>query len=90
MAEIKKSKIVVLFLAVAVGILTGAILTELLGFILPVGVVKTFFMKQVGFGIDPIRIDLALFEITFGIKLYFNFIALVAVALTIYYFKWWL
>jgi len=90
MIQIKKSKVVVLFLAVVIGILSGAIITELLGLILPVGVVKTFFLKEVGFGIDPIRIDLALFEVTLGLRLHFNFISLVAVALTIYYFKWWL
>jgi len=77
-------------MAVIVGILVGALLTEILAFILPTGVVKTFFMKEIGFGMDPIHIDLALFELTFGFTLHFNFIAVVAIALTVYYFKWWL
>ncbi len=89
MSEPRK-KLAVVFLAVAVGILAGALLTEILTFALPTGVVKTFFMKEVEFGIDPIHVDLALIEFTFGFTLAFNFIALVAIALTVYYFKWWL
>ena len=80
----------VVFLAVVVGILAGALLTEILELVLPTGVVKTFFMKEVKFGIDPIHVDIALMEFTFGFTFSFNFIALIAVALTVYYFKWWL
>ncbi len=79
-----------MLLAVVVGIVAGALLTTILEFILPTGVVKTFFMKEVKFGLDPIHIDLALIELTFGFKFAFNFIALISVALTVYYFKWWI
>ncbi|RKZ31696.1 hypothetical protein DRQ36_01105 [bacterium] len=89
MSEVRH-KFAVVFLAVVVGILVGALLTEILTFILPTGVVKTFFMKEVGFGFDPVHIDLALLEFTFGFTFHFNFIAIIAVALTVYYFKWWL
>lgn len=77
-------------LAVIVGLLVGALVTELLGFVLPTGVVRTFFMKEVSFGLKPTTVDLALFEFTFGFGLRFNFVALVAIGLTVYYFKWWL
>jgi len=86
----ERKKFAVVFLAVVVGILAGALLTEVLSFVLPTGVVKTFFMKEVKFGIDPIHVDLALIEVTFGFTFGFNFIAIIMVALTIYYFKWWL
>ena len=89
MSEARK-RFAVVFLAVVVGLLVGALLTELLRFILPTGVVKTFFMKEVGFGLNPVHIDLALVELTFGFRMYFNFVALVAIGLTVYYFKWWL
>lgn len=89
MAENRK-KFAVVFLAVVVGILVGALLTELLMFVLPTGVVRTFFSKEVDFGIDPVHMDLALIELTFGFQLKFNFIALISIALTVYYFKWWL
>ncbi len=77
-------------LAVVVGIVAGALLTAILEFILPTGVVKTFFMKEVRFGIDPIHLDLVLMEFTLGFRFALNFLALIAIALTVYYFKWWI
>ncbi|MGC9315909.1 MAG: DUF4321 domain-containing protein [bacterium] len=77
-------------LAVVVGIVAGALLTAILEFILPTGVVKTFFMKEVRFGIDPIHVDLVLMEFTLGFRFALNFLALIAIALTVYYFKWWI
>jgi hypothetical protein len=85
----EKKRITVLLLALAVGFLTGALVTEILLFVLPTGVVKTFFSKQVSWGIDPIHVNLALFEFTFGLTFHFNFLALLAIAVTVYYFKWW-
>jgi len=85
-----RKRFAVVLLAVVVGLLAGALLTELLGFVLPTGVVKTFFMKEIGFGIDPVHVDLALVEFTVGFRMYFNFVSLVAIGLTVYYFKWWL
>lgn len=89
LAESRKRFAVVL-LAVVVGILAGALLTTILDFILPTGVVKTFFMKEVKFGIDPIHVDIALIEFTIGFRFSFNFVALITIALTVYYFKWWI
>lgn len=77
-------------LAVVVGIVAGALLTAILEFILPTGVVKTFFMKEVRFGIDPIHVDIVLMEFTLGFRFALNFLALIAIALTVYYFKWWI
>jgi len=85
-----KRRFAVVLLAVVVGVLAGSLITEIIRLILPTGVVKTFFMKEVAFGIDPIHLDLALFELTFGFTFHFNFVAMIAVAVTVYYFKWWL
>ncbi|MCK5832918.1 DUF4321 domain-containing protein [bacterium] len=85
-----RKRFAVVLLAVVVGLLAGALITEILKFILPIGVVKTFFMKEVGFGLNPMEIDLAIIQFTFGLRMSFNFVSLVAIGLTVYYFKWWL
>jgi hypothetical protein len=85
-----RKRFAVVLLAVVVGILAGALLTAILDFILPTGVVKTFFMKEVRFGMDPIHVDIVLLEFTLGFRFAFNFIALISIALTVYYFKWWI
>lgn len=86
----KRKRFAVVLLAVVVGLLVGALVTEILRFVLPIGVVKTFFMKEVAFGIDPMHVDLALVEFTVGFRMDFNFVSLVAIAVTVFYFKWWI
>lgn len=85
-----RKRLAIVFLAVAVGLLAGALLTEILRFALPTGVVRTFFMKEIAFGIKPMNVNLALFDFTFGFNFRFSFLSLVAIGLTVYYFKWWL
>ncbi len=76
--------------ALAVGIVSGALVSELLKMILPTGVVKDFLTKEVAFGFKPITIDLAALKITFGLSLSFTVISLLFVLAVVYYFKWWL
>lgn len=85
-----RKRFAIVFLAVVVGLLAGALLTEILRFTLPTGVVKTFFMKEVAFGLNTLNVNLGLIDFTFGFTMRFNFLALVAIGLTVYYFKWWL
>ena len=84
------NKTLVLVLAVIVGILIGGLVGELLAYFLPTSVVRTFFMKSIDFGIDPVVVNLVIIKLTFGIMFKFNFISLILVVLTVYYFKWWL
>ncbi|MBN1755350.1 DUF4321 domain-containing protein [bacterium] len=83
------NKLGILILAIFVGLLIGGLVGELLAYILPTSVVRTFFMKSVDFGLDPVVLNLIVIKLTFGISLKFNFISLVLVILTVYYFKWW-
>jgi len=85
-----RKRFAIVFLAVVVGLLAGGLLTEILRFALPTGVVKTFFMKDVAFGLKTIEINLGLIDFTFGFNMRFSFLSLVAIGLTVYYFKWWL
>ncbi len=79
-----------LIVAILTGLLIGGLLGELVAYFLPTGVVKTFFMKSINFGFKPVEINLAVISFTIGFQMKFNFVSLVAVILTIYYFKWWL
>ncbi len=71
----------------------GTLLGELLGFVLPEGVVKDFFLTSVHFDLaglvenetGVISLDLIMFTVKFGLKLIFNFTSLIGLA-TAYYF----
>jgi len=73
--------------------MVGTLLGELLGYTLPEGVVKQFFLKSVEFSLggllgvenDAISLDLGVFTLIFGLRLKINFASLFGLA-TAYYF----
>ncbi|MBN2544118.1 DUF4321 domain-containing protein [bacterium] len=84
------NKTLIFILAILVGILIGGLVGELLAYFLPTSVVRTFFMKSIDFGFETITLNLVIIKLTFGLTFKFNFISLILVVLTVYYFKWWL
>lgn len=84
------NRTVLLIVSIIVGLIIGGLLGELISYVLPTGVVKTFFLKSVDFGFEPVKVDLVILSFTFGFKMEFNFISLVSIVIIIYYFKWWL
>ncbi len=76
--------------ALVVGMVSGALVSELLKMILPTGVVRDFLTYQINFGIDTITLNLAVIKVTFGITFGFTVVSLLIVAAVVYYFKWWI
>jgi hypothetical protein len=71
------------------GALLGSALGELLGVLLPSGVVRDFFTKAVTPGLHPpVTIDLLVLTLTFGFTFKLNIIALLGVVLMAYLLKW--
>ncbi len=85
----RKDKLNVLFIAIITGAVIGGLLGSILAHILPLGVVKTLFQKSVTVGFDPVRVNLYIISLTFGLKLYINFLSAIGIFIAIYYFKWW-
>ncbi|MBN1998797.1 DUF4321 domain-containing protein [candidate division KSB1 bacterium] len=77
-------------LVIFVGALVGAVLGELVGLVLPDGVVKDFFLRSVSFGFSPTTINLVLLTFTFGATIKLNIIGVIGIVLASYVFRWYM
>lgn len=85
-----KHKFAAFMLAVVVGLIAGALISELLQLILPTGVVRDFLTRSFNFGFSPSELNLGVVRLTFGINLSFTIVSLLVIVGVVYYFKWWL
>jgi hypothetical protein len=78
-----------ILLMLIVGALLGSALGDLLGLLLPAGVVRNFFTYALQPGITPpLTINLLWVTLTLGFTFKLNIIALLGVALMAYLLKW--
>ena len=89
----KARSISLIFLVLLFGAMMGTFLGELLGFLLPPGVVKDFFLTSVYFNLaglfgnatGVVTIDLVMFVLKLGLEITINFASIIGLA-TAYYF----
>ncbi len=77
--------VLVLFL----GAMIGSALGEIIGLILPDGVVKQFFLNSVSGGIEPATLNAVLFSITVGFKIKLNVVGIVGIVIAAYILRWY-
>jgi len=70
------------------GAVFGSLLGELLGLILPVGVVRQFFLAAAEIGFGPLYINLAVVNFTIGLGLKINVAGVLGILFAAYYFRW--
>ena len=85
---IRNRKLGTLTLWLVCGVIIGSVIGELLGLILPQGVVRDFFLTKTDIGIEPITLNLAVASFTIGFKLYINVIGVLGMLFAAYYFRW--
>ena len=85
----RRIKFGVLILIIFLGIIIGSAFGELIGLILPDGVVKNFFLISVNTGISPTVIDLNLIKFTLGFTFKLNVIGIIGIAIATYMLKWY-
>ena len=73
---------------IVVGALMGSALGEVLAFIMPVGVVKDFFLKSITASVGPGTLDLILFKITLGFALKLNITGVIGILISAYMLRW--
>ena len=73
---------------IVMGALIGSALGEILAFIMPVGVVKDFFLKSITASIGPGTLDLILFKITLGFALKLNITGVIGILISAYILRW--
>ncbi len=76
--------ILVLFVGAAMGTVFG----ELMGKVLPEGVVNDFFVKSWEPELVPATLKLLLIDLTFGLKLRVNGAGVIGIAVAIYLLRW--
>lgn len=77
--------ILILFLGAAVGTALG----EIIGFLLPEGVVEQFFLRSALVGFEPFTANLGVFTLTIGFSLKLNIIGVIGIAFTAYILRWY-
>ena len=70
------------------GLLIGSGLGEVLGFVLPDGVVRLFFLKSAEFSFGPLPVDLSFIKVTLGLAFKINIIGVIGILISAYILKW--
>lgn len=71
------------------GAMVGSALGEVIGLILPDGVVKQFFLNAVHGGLGPGTLNAILFTITLGFTFKLNLIGILGIVLVAYILRWY-
>ncbi len=72
-----------------IGAILGSGLGEIVGLIVPEGVVKQFFLRSVTIGFDPLTLNLGIMDFTFGFHFVLNVIGVVGIAFAAYLLRWY-
>ena len=77
--------LIILFL----GAIIGTVLGELIGYLLPEGVVEQFFLRAALVGFEPFTINLGVFTVTLGFTIKLNIIGIIGIAFSAYILRWY-
>ena len=80
-----------IFLILFIGIIAGSILSQIIGILLPEGVVKDFFLtsRSIGWGIQPDNwVDLYVIRFKFGIFFDISVVSLIGLAISWYFLRY--
>jgi len=77
------------------GAMVGTLLGELLGYILPEGVVKQFFLQSAEFSLrslgaenEAVSLDTGVFSLIFGFTIKLNFASMIGLAAAYYFLRY--
>ncbi|MCH7886982.1 MAG: DUF4321 domain-containing protein [Candidatus Marinimicrobia bacterium] len=71
------------------GAIVGTLVGEILGFILPEGVVKQFFLLSKTLSVGPGTLNIIMLQLTLGLSITLNVISLIGIAIAYYLLRWW-
>ena len=71
------------------GAVLGTLVGEILGFILPEGVVKQFFLLSKTLSVGPGTLNIIMLQLTLGLSITLNVISLIGIAIAYYLLRWW-
>ncbi len=71
------------------GAIVGTLVGEILGFILPEGVVKQFFLLSKTLSVGPGTLNIIMLQLTLGLSITLNVISLIGIGVAYYLLRWW-
>ena len=83
----KKSTAFIIFIVV-LGALIGTALGEVIGILVPAGVVQDFFLKSASASLGPTTLDIILFTLTLGFSFKINITGVIGVLIAAYALRW--
>jgi len=83
-----KRNIGFLFLIVLVGTILGTIFSQFVGFIVPEGIVKEFFLASKIVGWNPVTFNLQVLSFTLGISLEISVVSILGIAIAWYFLRY--
>ncbi|MBN2013044.1 DUF4321 domain-containing protein [candidate division KSB1 bacterium] len=85
----RKCSFAFIIFIIFLGAVIGTTLGEILGLLLPSGVVEQFFLRSALFGFEPTILNLGVFTITVGFTLKLNVIGIIGIAVAAYILRWY-
>lgn len=76
-------------MVVVVGCVLGALASELLGAILPRGVIREFFVRSFSPSLGPMEVNLGVLSLTLGLSLKVTVASVLGILLAVYIFRWY-
>ena len=84
----RKRNVGFVFVIIFTGIVLGTAFSQLVGMIVPEGVVRDFFIKSLTIGWQPFTLDLYILSFTLGFSFDVSVISIVGVAVAWYYLRY--
>jgi len=85
----QKKSVGAVFLILILGALVGTVFGEVIGLILPEGVVKQFFLKSIEPGFENFELKLLVIYINLTLTLKLNIVSVLGIALAAYILRWY-
>jgi uncharacterized membrane protein len=83
----KKSTVFIIFIII-IGAMIGTALGEVIGILVPEGVVQDFFLKSASASIGPGTLDIILLTITLGFSIKLNVMGVIGILIAAYALRW--
>ncbi len=88
LSSYQKRSLGFIFIILIFGAVVGTIFGNVLALLLPEGVVKQFFLQSVSWGISPVTLDFIVGTVTFGLRVKFNIISVLGLAVAYYFLRY--
>ena len=84
----RKKSAAFIILIIVIGAMIGTALGEVIGILVPEGVVKDFFLESVSASIGPGTLDIILLTLTLGFSFKINVMGVIGILIAAYVLRW--